>query len=733
MRRAGRRLAALALGTLAALTLQPLAAAAPAGPALAQAPETAPVGLQVSDLRPRAPRPGGSLQVVGSMTNAGGEPVRDLQVRIGVGGRLSSRAQLAQADAAPPLVVPRTVLPLDRDLAPGERADLDVRVDVDDLRLHADGVYPLRVEVRGLRGTSGLRTTVGTVSTYVPWFADREVDPLRIAWVLPLVDRPRQAPSGALVDDVLAESLAPAGRLGRLLRAGRAADAGQCPAAAQAPDDDADAPRERCVPGPVTWAVDPDLVHTAEAMTRPYTVLRGGDRTRPGTGTAEATAWLASLRDASRRGEVLALPYADPDVVALTRPASGLAGDVATAQTYGTTVAREVLGVEPVDQVALPPPGRLTDAAVDVLAAGRTQALVLADDVVSPPLEDLRLTPGARVRLPRPTAGGPLTGLLVERALTDLAQPRPGQGARLAEQRWLVETALVAAELPARGRTLVVALPRGADVDPALLGAALTDTGAVPWMCAVRLSDVAAGRERCPEGRAPSYEPERRADLLQPEPGAPELVAPLLARTEEVRAAAQQLTGAVIKGGTERTQSTRARLQRAWLRTESTAWRDDRRAGLRLARLLRDEVEDLRRKVSVLTGQVTLTSGNGQVSVAVVNELDQPVTVAVRLVAPAEARLSESQTPTIEVPARTSLPVQVQATTLTSGRFVVRAQLLDRDGAPFGAPQELIVNSTRYGTVALGVTGAAAAVLFGAVAVRLARRGLRSRAAQAAS
>ena len=85
------------------------------------------------------------------------------------------------------------------------------------------------------------------------------------------------------------------------------------------------------------------------------------------------------------------------------------------------------------------------------------------------------------------------------------------------------------------------------------------------------------------------------------------------------------------------------------------------------------------------------------------------------------------------MPARTSLPVQVQATTLTSGRFVVRAQLLDRDGAPFGAPQELIVNSTRYGTVALGVTGGAAAVLFGAVAVRLVRRGLRARAGQAAA
>ena len=113
----------------------------------------------------------------------------------------------------------------------------------------------------------------------------------------------------------------------------------------------------------------------------------------------------------------------------------------------------------------------------------------------------------------------------------------------------------------------------------------------------------------------------------------------------------------------------------------------------------------------MLSGRVTLTSRNGRVSVAVVNELDQPVTVAVELVAPSDARLSQTRTEVLEVPARTSLPVQVEAQTLTSGRFVVKASLLDREGQPFGEPAELIVTSTRYGSYALAVTGLGVAVL----------------------
>ena len=695
-----------------------------------------PVTVTVDDLRPRAPRPGDDLQVLGSVRSTSSGRLTDVQVVVRVGGVLISRGALHDADAGEPLWSDRDVQDLP-DVAAGGQLALDVRLPVDRLGLTADGVYPLQLEVRGRHG-SQVAEPLAAVRTYLPWFGDRTVDPLRIAWLWPLVDQPRLGPDEVLLDDVLADSLDAEGRLGRSLAASRAGESG-CPAAAEpAPGKRAKGGKRadgepRCTPVGVTYAVDPDLLTTAQTMADGYEVTRGG-RTRAGTGAQAATRWLEQLTAATEGPDVVALPYADPDVVALTRGTADLGADVAAARTYGVTVTRDVLGVDPLQTVAAPPPGRLTDAAFDALTTGSTQAVALEDDAVAPALGSGRSTPGARVALPSSATSGPMTALVVDRGLSDLLVPDPAvaQSPRLAEQRWLVETAMISAELPARGRTLLVAPPRRGDVDPALAGGAVLDTGAVPWMCPVDLAAVVAARERCAAGTgrtspapAVSYEPERTADLAQPEPGAPELGTAAVERIGQVRGAASQLTGAVIKGGTEQAQATRARMQRAWMRAESSAWRDDRAGGARLTRQLDEEVEGLRERVSVLSGRVTLTSRNGRVSVAVVNELDQPVTVAVELVAPSDARLSQTRTEVLEVPARTSLPVQVEAQTLTSGRFVVKAALLDREGHPLGRTAELVVTSTRYGSVALGVTGLGAAVLLLAAGVRLARRALR--------
>ena len=743
------------VGVLLVLLLALVGAVPVSGPAAAQLPEApadgvevAPVTIVVDDLRPRAPRPGDDLQVVGSLRSTAAEPLLDLEVRVLVGSVLISRGQLRNADVVDPVLFPRDAQDLP-DLPPGAQADLDVRLPVDLLRLTADGVYPLALEVHGRRGDAAVGR-LGGVRTYVPWSGGRTVDPLRIAWLWPLVDEPRTTPTEELLDDTLSRSLAAGGRLGSSLAASRAGEAGECPpAAAPSPEDDDPAGGDPagdagpaaplpCAPVEVTYAVDPDLLFTARSMTNGYQVRRSG-RTRPGEGEAAARAWLEQLTAATSGPDLVALPYADPDVVALTRGVADVGADVAAARTYGVTVTREVLGVDPLQSLAVPPPGPLTDTAFDALTTGATRAVALEDDAVLLTAGSERSTPGARVDLPGGSASGLATGLVVDRALSDLLAPEraQAQGARLAEQRWLVETAMISAELPARGRTLLVTLPRRGAVDPALAGGAVVDTGAVPWMCPVDLEDVLGGRERCAGGQAQTrsvvaYEAERSAELAQPGPGAPELAPAAVQRVLRARAAASQLTGAVIRGGTEQAQDLRTRMQRAWLRPESSAWREDPRGGRRLTGLLEDEVETLQSRVSVLSGRVTLTSRNGRVSVAVVNELDQPVTVAVELVAPSDARLSQTRTEVLEVPARTSLPVQVEAQTLTSGRFVVKASLLDREGQPFGEPAELIVTSTRYGSYALAVTGIGVAVLLLAAAVRLVRRAL-GRGQQAAA
>ena len=69
----------------------------------------------------------------------------------------------------------------------------------------------------------------------------------------------------------------------------------------------------------VTWAIDPDLVETVADMAdeNGYLVATRGDGSVPGGGGALAQQWLDRLRAATAGADVLALPYADPDLAAL--------------------------------------------------------------------------------------------------------------------------------------------------------------------------------------------------------------------------------------------------------------------------------------------------------------------------------------------------------------------------------------------------------------------------------
>ena len=122
--------------------------------------------------------------------------------------------------------------------------------------------------------------------------------------------------------------------------------------------------------------------------------------------------------------------------------------------------------------------------------------------------------------------------------------------------------------------------------------------------------------------------------------------------------------------------------------------------------------------------KVTLTSDKGTIRANLQNSLDQRVTVRVRLTAPA-ARLSVETTPEFVLEPRTVKPVDLEVEALVSGQFVVEAQLLDREMKPFGPSTRLVVRSTRYGRLALALTGLGAAGLLVAAGVQIARRALR--------
>ena len=706
--------------------------------------DDAPVHVEVTSLLPRAPQPGGRFEVSGTLTNNGDRTVSVLRVRLNLGERVTDRDQLARDDLDRPetFLLPGTeVTPALPELAPGQSTSFDVRTTVSTLRLGRLGVYPLDVVARG--SFDGQRSNLGLAPTWLPWFGGDPVAPTRVATVWPLVDQPRRGPRDVMVDDVLANALTPAGRLGQLLAGARAGETGQCDGVPRAPEGTppparaVPAPARRCEPAPVTYAVDPDLLDTVSAMTHPYDV-QSGRRVVPGTGSVAATRWLAGLTQAAGTSALLALPFADPDVDALTRDSRGK-NDVAVAQRLGDAAVRDTVGVAPLPGVAWPPAGTVSSAAMDAYqVGGGSTALLLDPSAFDPPDTDPGRTLGARAELPPSSSGQPVTGLVVDTALSDLltTQRTAGLGPRLAEQRWLVETALIAAERPGLSRTLVLAPPRHGQVPAAVAAAALRDLGRLPWLCPVSVADAATGRERCP-GEPTTGAPTTGAARADPRgepriaPAATELTPRQLGPVARDRDQAVQLVESVLKPSTSASRTTN-RLRRAVARAESSAWRaapdGDATAGRRMANLLRDDVADLVGRVKVRGKPLLLTSSRGTLSVSVENTLDVPIVLKVRFLS-ATATLSTRDTPLIEVRPGTAPLASVRAAARKSGRFVVFAQLLDRDGRPFQAPAEVDVRSTRYGRIALAVTGLAAGVLLLAAGTRLVRRALRSRSA----
>jgi hypothetical protein len=707
------------------VVLSALPAAADPSPTPTPLPPEDPLQVVVTQLLPRAPQPGGAFEVQGFVKNRGSTTVTDVQVRLKVGDRVKTRGGLHESDTDRPVTEPRNKafgVPDVSTLAPGQSGRFDIRTTVQTLGFSGLGVYPLDIEARGNPGDGF--GPLGLAPTWVPFFAGEPVQRTRVAVAWPLVDRPRQGPDTTFLDDELATSLSPDGRLGRLLAAGHAAQARECEGPAHFPDGKAAPAPTRCEPTPVTYAVDPDLLFAASTMSEPYKVRSGG-KTLPGTGQVAAMGWLSRLKQDLPRSRVLALPYADPDVTAMTRSGNTSYGDdLSLAGLLSSTTVTGTLGTMPLTTVAWPPAGVVTPDAADALARGGARALVLDSSAYGQSDNEQRRTPSARTTVPTRTGVLPVVaGLVTDDYLSDLVAGALAKelGPRLAEQRFLAETAIIAAEATSMSRTLVIAPDRRGDVVVGAAAAALRDLGRVPWLCPVSLASVAADHERCsgrPDSESPA--PKDRGPLRTANTG--ELTPPYLEAVGRDRDHAAQLTDAVLADKPQApVAEMKARLRRAVARAESSSWRSDPPRGWANEALLADEVRRLTNKVVVRGGQVLLTSTKGTIQVSLENTLDLPVQVKVRFTG---IGLRQADSGLVLINPGHAVPISVRAEALKSGQFEVKAQIVDRDNGAFGDPGTVRVRSTRYGRLALAVTIGGAGVLLVAAGFRITRRAL---------
>lgn len=622
------------------------------------------------------------LVVRARAVNTGTEPLRQLRVQLRFGEKLRGRSAVA-ADPTGRFVsrAGDTVLG-DGELAAGATGEVEFDVEVGDLPFRHSrdaGVYPMRIEVRQLRVG-----VVGSVDTYVMWWP-RSGPKVRVAWVWPLVEPSHRRLGNDFFDDDLAASVTD-GRLSTLLGLGAASKV------------------------PLTWAVDPELLDALHRMTGEYTVLG-----QKGAGTAAARGWLDRARRATQNATVLPLPYADPDLA--TAATGPLAPDAGRAFQLGREVLRRDLGNAGTAPLAWPP-GTTLDPAVESLLSGQGVKGVVVPEAALPLAgEPLYFTQTA----PAPLASGALgsmTALVADAQLNGfVADPEPDAGPRLAAQRFLADTAMIALERPTDLRDVVVTPPRTWEPPVRDFAAQLLEQSAsAPWVQAVGLGTVLD-------------DPPSTVARSRPATGRGVLPADHVRRVVDAKRLLQRVR--TILTDPKRAPAELADLDDALLRAVSAEW-----AGNAGAQRLTDTVtatvrSQLGRLRVVAGGTVVMTGRSGKIPLTFQNDLGQAVRVRVRLDSGHRLELGsatyERGREIVVPPGASTLVIEGRAT--TGGRFPIKVDLRTPDGAPLGTGTTVYVRSTAYGVVALAVTGAAFGLLLVASATRLLRRRRASRTA----
>lgn len=706
------------VSVLAALAALLLGAAAPAAAAAVPA-LPYPVQVEIHGLRPLVVRPGQSLTLSGTLRNSGAVDISNLSVQLRLSPtRLVSRAELdlvarQTVGIREGYPVAGTQVRLPGKLAAGQARNWSLRAPVGRLGLGGFGVYVVGVEVQGSAGT-GLVARQGVSKTFLPWDPPRSPQQVRLGLVWPLTDRPVRDSQGVFTDDHLAQELRPGGRLDTLLQA-----------AAQAPlaratlllDGDLLASVAAMKAGYRVRAPTPD-----EGAAAPGTAAAAPEKSVAGTGTQDAARWLDRLRATVRDGAaVVALPYGDVDVTALAR--AGRGSDIGQALHYGTDTVSALLGQPFRADVAWPVRGLADTRTLAALRGHGIRTVVLSERALQLADPSVTYTPSARTSVP--SAGGPLRALTTDTTLGEVlaagaSRPLDGPAASTSEstaatdvalaQRFLAETAMVAAERPDEVRTVVAAPPRQWHPDATLTRRLLRGIGVAPWLRPVDLRAAADTVASTLPRNGLTYPP--RASLR-------ELPGSYLQRVAGTERSAHRFLSILTDPGAY---TSRVDVPAALLRAESTAWRGHRRARNAFRNEVAVDLREQRRRVHIISRGVTLSSRTGTIPVTVANDLDQAVVVGLSLRPRNTSRLEVRPPPAVRIEAGRKATIPVPARAVANGIVVVDTQLRAADGSPYGVARPIEVRATNYGAFAVVVVGAAGGLLFLTAGLQIARR-----------
>jgi hypothetical protein len=696
-------------GTAGATTGTPRSAAA-----AKRAVADTPLGITMDSMTPSTIPDRGRVTVSGTVTNNSDDVWTDLQVYLFRSQTpITTRAGLSEAAVTDPATdVGARVATEGRfdeigDLAPGETTSYTVSVSRADLALSGDpGVYWIGTHVLG--AVDGVRDglAAGKARSFMP-LMDEDAEGTDLAVVMPLRGRVRRAPNGSLMglrewQDAVSDD----GRLGRIVQLASTAGSdltwlvdpavleaigsvsGDDPPFSTAPDGtgpDAGTPEEdgTATPSP-SGSPSPTPTET------PDPDAEDPEDPEPSAEAVTATEWLQSFRSESADDSMLALPYGDVDVAAVT--ANRLRGLLEESQRLSAETMA-ALGLTARATVA-PPRGFLPARALAALDA--TTTVLMTDRAF-------------------PTRSGTVLGRSdgTQVVLTDAAAASGGPGptdrldALAVRQRLLSESALHALT-PERDTPLVVTLPTrfdpGEDWQSADFFAGLD----VPWLTRVGVGEVVDGGPASTTSQPPLYPASQRAAHV---PLANQLAAQELEDLGRVYAELltdnDNIHDQLAKAGLlAASYQVRGRTDPALARARETAQRVRRQLGS-------VEVDG--------PAFVSMTNEIGPIGVTVENQLEDTVTVQL------EAQ-TESGDVEIEKPDPITLgpgqraPVRMRARAASIGVHNVTLVATTTEGSALGSSDQFTVRSSNIGTVIWVVMGGGAALLAVAIVVRLVRR-----------
>jgi hypothetical protein len=688
------------------------------------------------------------VTITGSILNVGDRPVRDVMVRLEHAAAVTSSAGLrtnlsGNVDQYEPVADFITLAP---ELLRGQDVPFTLSyplrsAELSSLHIEEPGVYPVMVNVNGtpdygeparLDEARFLLPVLGvppepaadsaadTLTSVVPPDTSK---PVRLTMLWPLADRPRLAagaPGGTapvrLIDDDLAASLAPGGRLDTLLSA---VDFVTSPPV----DPSGEVRNAMCL------AVDPDLLVTVNAMAGGYVVNDAPDAgpgtpTHPGTGQDAAVGWLDRLRALAQRMCVAATTYAQADLDALQRV--GDRGLSAVATNGAADIVDQILGITSIRGATLVGDGPLTGPAVELLSAqGPTVAIGAAnvtaqDSATGEPgtadVQPVRYTPQLVTAPFDPTVGAALAGAGSEPASPSYLDPSldipvKHDSAVARRQDALGSLLWRGLHTDTEPRTQILAPPlawslQGEDAQailtavasaihaglavPRPLAAVIAEANAVPPQDVAPLPDGALGN---PRGRFDDG-----------------VVSGLAAVNGRLWGLASTLTTDERTGLTGGQYT--APLREDMLRALSQSVPPDARNGLAQQRLttVGHTVDDLFGAVTIVNpgGSYTLATEHSPLPLALRNDL--PVPIRVRLQIDAPPGMSVTDMGEIVLPPG-YLPLKVPIEVHFTQRVAVDVALRTADGLPLGEPVRLSVHSNAYGKVLFFITLSAGAVL----------------------